>query len=410
MNGRAPGHTPPPAPHTGLHFLFFTNAPWAPTGYGQQAAQLIPRLQAAGVQVTIAANYGLEATSSEWITGVQVLPKGYDGFSLDVQPAYYDALEKEHPDQKIIWFTLCDTWVIKGDRYQDMPTVSWVPIDHQPAPPDVYRWCQQPNVTPVAMSQFGSRMLDVKDISHHYAPHAIDTSVFRPMETVTKPGGGTKTGRQLMEIPDDKFVVIAPNANKGVVPSRKAWAENVVAFTIFASDKPDVCMYFHTERFGAMSGIRFDDLIKNIGLPREKYQFVNQFAHRMNIPNDVLACLYSAADVCLSPTMGEGFGICVIEAQACGVPVIVSDFTAQPELVGDGWIVQGQPWWDAAQSAWLQTPNIQDIVNALEQSYQRWIDGGRGRQPSQKAVDFARDYDADVVFDRCWRPFLEVLK
>ena len=199
----------PPAPQkdlSSLHLLFFTNAPWAPTGYGQQAAQLVPLMVQAGVNVTIAANYGLEAVSTDWQPGVQILPRGYEPFSLDVQPAYYDAIKHEHPDRQVYWFSLCDVWPIKGDRYATMPTVSWVPIDHQPTPPDVRRWCEQANVTPVAMSKFGSRMLNVHNIIHGYAPHAIDLEVFRQRDTVTKQGGGTKTGRELMELPEDVFV------------------------------------------------------------------------------------------------------------------------------------------------------------------------------------------------------------
>jgi len=98
---------------------------------------------------------------------------------------------------------------------------------------------------------------------------------------------------------------------------------------------------------------------------------------------------------------GEGFGIPVIEAQACGVPVIVSDWTAQPELVGDGWVVKTQPEWDAMQDAWFGTPLVADIVDALNQAYER------GQGTSQRAIDFVQQYNADTVFNDCWRPLLK---
>jgi glycosyltransferase involved in cell wall biosynthesis len=48
-----------------------------------------------------------------------------------------------------------------------------------------------------------------------------------------------------------------------------------------------------------------------------------------------LALLYSAATVFLYPSLYEGFGIPPLEAMACGVPVIASNTTSIPEIVGD---------------------------------------------------------------------------
>jgi glycosyltransferase involved in cell wall biosynthesis len=54
-----------------------------------------------------------------------------------------------------------------------------------------------------------------------------------------------------------------------------------------------------------------------------------------------------------------------IEAQACGVPVIASDFSAQTELVGAGWLVKGQLQ-RTAIGAWQFRPDVEDIVDALQ--------------------------------------------
>jgi glycosyltransferase involved in cell wall biosynthesis len=49
----------------------------------------------------------------------------------------------------------------------------------------------------------------------------------------------------------------------------------------------------------------------------------------------MLACLYSAADVFAFPTWYEGFGLSILEAMTCGCPVVASDNSSVPEVVGD---------------------------------------------------------------------------
>ncbi len=48
-----------------------------------------------------------------------------------------------------------------------------------------------------------------------------------------------------------------------------------------------------------------------------------------------MALWYNSAEVFLYPSVFEGFGLPVLEAMACGTPVIVSDATSLPEVVGD---------------------------------------------------------------------------
>jgi phosphatidylinositol alpha-1,6-mannosyltransferase len=45
---------------------------------------------------------------------------------------------------------------------------------------------------------------------------------------------------------------------------------------------------------------------------------------------------YNLADVFVSPSSLEGFGLSVAEAMSCGLPVVVARRGALPELVGDG--------------------------------------------------------------------------
>jgi glycosyltransferase involved in cell wall biosynthesis len=53
------------------------------------------------------------------------------------------------------------------------------------------------------------------------------------------------------------------------------------------------------------------------------------------VPDEDLAGLYSGARAFVFPSLYEGFGFPVLEAMACGTPVICSDTSSLPELVGE---------------------------------------------------------------------------
>lgn len=53
------------------------------------------------------------------------------------------------------------------------------------------------------------------------------------------------------------------------------------------------------------------------------------------IPDSDLPALYSGARVYACPSLYEGFGFTVLEAMACGVPVVCSAHTSLPEIAGD---------------------------------------------------------------------------
>ncbi|MFP6581921.1 MAG: glycosyltransferase family 1 protein [Candidatus Hydrogenedentota bacterium] len=53
------------------------------------------------------------------------------------------------------------------------------------------------------------------------------------------------------------------------------------------------------------------------------------------IPHEDLSALYKAADAFVFPSLYEGFGFPVLEAFACGCPVITSNTTSLPEVGGD---------------------------------------------------------------------------
>lgn len=58
-------------------------------------------------------------------------------------------------------------------------------------------------------------------------------------------------------------------------------------------------------------------------------------------PSDDLAAIYSGAAVYVQPSLYEGFGLPVLEAMACGVPVVATSSASLPEVVGDAGVLCG---------------------------------------------------------------------
>jgi glycosyltransferase involved in cell wall biosynthesis len=63
---------------------------------------------------------------------------------------------------------------------------------------------------------------------------------------------------------------------------------------------------------------------------------IEQHVHFIGyVPDSDLPALHSGAVAYVAPSLYEGFGMTVLEAQACGTPVLASNVSSLPEVVGD---------------------------------------------------------------------------
>jgi hypothetical protein len=79
-----------------------------------------------------------------------------------------------------------------------------------------------------------------------------------------------------------------------------------------------------------------------------------------------------------------------------------------PELVGPGWMVEGQPCWHGGLAAEWHTPSIDSIAEKLEEAYgQR---AGQAAERRSAARRFAVDnLDYDTLWAEHWVPVLDKL-
>lgn len=114
----------------------------------------------------------------------------------------------------------------------------------------------------------------------------------------------------------------------GRVDYRKNIPNIIKSFSLFKK----ISKYPHILVIGGKSGsgyAEFVKLVKDMKLSKDVV-FVNY------IPKKHLPIFYSEAELLLFPSLYEGFGIPILEAQSCRTPVITSNITAMPEVADDG--------------------------------------------------------------------------
>jgi glycosyltransferase involved in cell wall biosynthesis len=86
------------------------------------------------------------------------------------------------------------------------------------------------------------------------------------------------------------------------------------------------------------------------------------------LPRQELVSLYQAADLFIGPSLFEGFGLQVVEAMACGIPIITSNVTALPEIVGNAGILVAPTDTHRLASALVEILNNSRLTQMMRQN------------------------------------------
>jgi glycosyltransferase involved in cell wall biosynthesis len=185
-------------------------------------------------------------------------------------------------------------------------------------------------------------------------------------------------------------------------PVRKGLAEQFEAFARFHANHPDSILAVHAQPENK-SGLNLNQIALQLGISCA-VSFPDTYRHAMfMITQENMVDWYRGLDVFSMCSFGEGFGIPLIEAQACGIPVVTTDASATSELCGAGWLVSGTRWWHHTHNAWWARPEVPDIYHAYEAAYEAKMNG---TLPGKQAREFALQYDAGRVLKEFWIPAL----
>lgn len=372
-----------------------SNAPWVGTGYGAQTKHMMPLLRDQGHDVACFAYWGLEGSPIQW-EGFKIYPPLFDKWGND---AVRDHMRDWQADALI---TLFDPFVIYEEYISAVgwKWFPWVPIDSDGLPPGFEVLNHARFI--VAMSEHGRRQLLAAGHSENKIfniPHGVDCQLHR-----NRTEDERKALRLRLGLDPDAFMVGMVQANKG---GRKALDVQIRAFAEFRRkyNAEDAQLYLHVEPSSAMGGIDLDDEIERCGLKDQGVVHrTGLYPLRAGVDETTMSQIYGCFDVLLQATSGEGFGIPIIEAQANGVPVIVNDCSAMPEIVPQNGLVARNP--TPIRSGHGGThflPNPGEIVDRLGDLYKAsW---SRVLEHRTDARAYAERYDWPVV-GKAWETLL----
>jgi glycosyltransferase involved in cell wall biosynthesis len=374
----------------------------ANSGYGIAMRNLLPRLKARGFEVGMQPNWGYDGGMME-LEGIPMFPQG-GGFSeyetaMNYIKQGYDFLITLY-DQMVL------TTLVDLVRKHGIQWVSWCMIDHV----HFYPWdfdkfnaaCYL-----VASSKWGLNELRNAgyEAKSTYIPLGVDTNLFKPR--VGEGEGEVKKEklREMLGFPNVDVLIGIAKMNKG---DRTAYPYMLEGVKIFRDNNPDlkIGLYLHCDP-SAPEGFPLDRITSILGLS-DITRVADRYQYKIGYSTNQMVYMYNALDVLLNSTYSESFGLPIVEALACGVPVIgtrCSSITEMLEPVCPELLVDpiATVWAPFPVEYWL--PDKYKIADCIEKAIAR--DPKRDREILSK---YAREnYDWDLVVVPKWVELLNWL-
>ncbi len=380
--------------------LVWSGPPWYKRSYAKTAWNITKRLRETGHDVVIFAFTGLQWGEVEY-QGVRVLPNNRDDYGqswLTIWEARYK------PDVILQHF---DAWVLGGDAsaLSRLPIVWMPPVDHKPLPPPLKSSLQSARDI-VAVTRFAENSFKEAGLRSTYIPHGVDSHIYHP--------GDKKEARRKMGFPEDCFLLGSVATNKG---PRKNLANILKAYSKFLETVPEARershIFLHAYARNDSNNPRGYDLQaiwRHLGIADRVKYTEPTFYQAIGFGEEDMANLYRSFDWLVSCPLGEGFNLPVAESLACGTPVIYSNFSATPEVVGPGGLavepVEYMPF--ELSSSWQAIPSTAQITERMIQAYRDWETGGNlarelGENGRRHVLE---NYDWDVIMPQ-WLRYID---
>lgn len=374
-----------------MRILWQSAAPWARVSFANQTKLFAPRLKTLGHEVHILACTGLDSGSLEWC-GIPVYPHGDIPTTVQAHCRLFDI------NLIISLWTITQTATFEASP----PWCPWLPISADGELPKLIKDALAGAYLPIVLNQTSFAMCQAAGFRCAVVPHGVDTRLFAPLSKTE--------ARRAVGLPRGAFIVGMVASNVGPTsPSRKAFEEQIAAFSRFQAKYPDSILYLHTELKGSTD---IEKVLRHYDLHPSTVRYPDQYLESVGFSDQHMARLYNTFDVLLSVSMAEGFCIPLIEAQACGVPVITGEWGATGELLLAGWPVlrQEAEILSIRSGGHWYRPQVEAIADRLEQAYLTLRTKRRGKALRAQARAGSLQFDSDTITNKYWKPLLDEIE
>lgn len=293
-----------------------SNSPLGPTAYSHITRYMSLMFKDLGHEINIFAYWGIDSGHPLHWNGMQILPRYRDPWGKDIFLEHFKRTKSD------ILMPIFDVWVMP--ELAKCPFVAaYSPTDHDP-PSEYLKSVMKSLWRVIPFNDWSKKSLNDAGIKNttRPVPHGIDLNIFRPRP---KPECRKKWIR---EQDMDAFIIgiVAGNYDK---EGRKRWDKQFEAIKIFKEQNPKAKfkVFAHTDVSNVIHGYdlttmsRFFGIEKDIYTP-DPYHFIYQ------LPYARMSEIYNLMDVHMLCSSREGFGMPILESQACGIPSLATNFAA----------------------------------------------------------------------------------
>ena len=193
----------------------------------------------------------------------------------------------------------------------------------------------------------------------------------------------------------DDFFILNVNRNQ----PRKDLYRSLCAFKLFHDKIPNSFYFINCQANDVGGNIR--DIASNIGLELYKdYSFPGNFDANQGYPIEVINMFYNISDLVISTTIGEGYGLSILEGMATKTPLLFPNNTAITEVIGEneerGYLCKSGEDMDHTICLGMQDNNIirplinvEDMANKMIYIYEHQDEA---KEKAEKAFEWVKSW------------------